>query len=185
MSKTNINIVWLFGLIISVFMSSCVYTFSNSRQTPLRNMNKIAVVMFSNETVRPRIESICTAVLRQKIAHSGRFLLVDVEHADVVVKGNIGGYSHKTATINTLKDSTAKNKAQEASISESLLFVADLSIVNRLNGEIIFRKSLSSAEKSFSVPQKSLDYNTVIDNTIESICDSMMTDFLNSLRLDL
>lgn len=78
--------LWLSALLLG----GCAgYTLGPIKPTPMKEIQKIAVHSFTNETLHPRIEMLMANSIIKQIQQDGTYQIVDDKDADAILQGNV------------------------------------------------------------------------------------------------
>ena len=85
---------WLWPLLIGTVFSACGYQMTGLKSTNLpEHIQSLAIPVFENTSVEPTIQRPLTEATRRAFINDGRLQLAGEKRADLVMKGNITGYS--------------------------------------------------------------------------------------------
>jgi hypothetical protein len=86
MRLTALAPLWLAALLLG----GCAgYTLGPIKPTPLKEVHKIAVQSFTNETLEPRLEMLLANSVIKQIQQDGTYQIVAEKDADAILQGNI------------------------------------------------------------------------------------------------
>jgi hypothetical protein len=73
-----------------LFLAGCAgYTVGPIKPTPMRQVTKIAVQSFKNETLEPRLEMLLASTIIKQIQQDGTYQIVREQDADAILAGSV------------------------------------------------------------------------------------------------
>ena len=125
------------AVLILAFLAGCGYHFKGKANNLPKDIKSISIPIFKNETTETNIENLFTNALIAQFVRSKEFKITDVDKADAVIYGVLKSYNNDTLTY-----------AGGGKVSQyRVRIVADVSLVRRKTGEVIWRaKHLSEFE---------------------------------------
>jgi hypothetical protein len=88
----------LASLMLAAFFQGCAgYHVGPATPASLRDIHTIAVPMFGNTTLEPRIEALVTGTVIKQFQQDGTFRIVNADAADAILKGEIIGLGRAPA----------------------------------------------------------------------------------------
>lgn len=80
----------IFLFAIAIMMSGCAgYQVGPIKPTPMKNVQRICVQNFKNDTLEPRVEVLLTNAVIKQIQQDGTYEVTDEAHADVILTGTL------------------------------------------------------------------------------------------------
>jgi outer membrane lipopolysaccharide assembly protein LptE/RlpB len=88
----------LLALCALAFLTSCAgYQIGPIKPTPMKNVKKIHVANFTNDTLHPRLEVLLTNLLIKQLQQDGTYEITDENRADAILKVKLNEIQRRTA----------------------------------------------------------------------------------------
>lgn len=127
----------------ALFLSGCAgYRLGAIKPTLMANVKTIAVPVFENETLEPRIEVLVSNTIIKQFQQDGTYKIVSAADADVVLQGKIHELRRRSAR------SVRGNVLATKEFTDTV--VLEFKLIKRSTGEIIDR-GVVSGQTSFFV----------------------------------
>ena len=128
MRKKSWNIL-LSMLLAAVFLAGCGYHFKGKTNNLPKDITKISIPVFVNETTETNIETFFTNALISQFVRSKELKLVDTKNADAVIHGTIKDFRLETLTY-----------SPDGKVSEyRVTVVMDVSLIRTSDKKVIWR----------------------------------------------
>ena len=142
MMKQKKTLVCKWIILTSVLISAgCGYRLAGKDNPMLAGINTIAVPYFKNDTFEAGIESVFTNVFANEFINSKRLQVVNVDQADVILRGTIKNFREQIISYNQDK------KALEYRVFVSL----DLRLEKRDTGEVLWKRKRLTDNEEYQV----------------------------------
>jgi outer membrane lipopolysaccharide assembly protein LptE/RlpB len=129
-------------ILTSVLISAgCGYRLAGKDNPMLAGINTIAVPYFKNDTFEAGIESVFTNVFANEFINSKRLQVVNIDQADVILRGTIKNFREQIISYNQDK------KALEYRVFVSL----DLRLEKRDTGEVLWKRKRLTDNEEYQV----------------------------------
>ena len=128
-------------LTIVLISAGCGYRLAGKDNPMLAGINTIAVPYFKNDTFEAGIESVFTNVFANEFINSKRLQVVNVDQADVILRGTIKNFREQIISYNQDK------KALEYRVFVSL----DLRLEKRDTGEVLWKRKRLTDNEEYQV----------------------------------
>ena len=98
----------------AAWMTSCSgYRLGGSKPTALAGVHSIAVPMFSNKTLEPRVGAMATNIVVDTIAADGTYKIAPPETADAILEGTVSRIDYaqlRSARLDTMRPTELGNQ---------------------------------------------------------------------------
>ncbi len=142
MMKQKKALVCKWIILTSVLISAgCGYRLAGKDNPMLAGINTIAVPYFKNDTFEAGIESVFTNVFANEFINSKRLQVVNIDQADVILRGTIKNFREQIISYNQDK------KALEYRVFVSL----DLRLEKRDTGEVLWKRKRLTDNEEYQV----------------------------------
>ena len=129
-------------ILASVLITTgCGYRLAGKDNPMLAGINTIAIPYFKNDTFEAGIESVFTNVFANEFINSKRLQVVNVDQADVILRGTIKNFREQIISYNQDK------KALEYRVFVSL----DLRLEKRDTGEVLWKRKRLTDNEEYQV----------------------------------
>ncbi len=138
--KKTLVCKWI--ILTSVLIAAgCGYRLAGKDNPMLAGINTIAVPYFKNDTFEAGIESVFTNVFANEFINSKRLQVVNIDQADVILRGTIKNFREQIISYNQDK------KALEYRVFVSL----DLRLEKRDTGEVLWKRKRLTDNEEYQV----------------------------------
>jgi outer membrane lipopolysaccharide assembly protein LptE/RlpB len=124
-----------------LFSAGCGYRLAGKDNPMLAGINTIAVPYFKNDTFEAGIESVFTNVFANEFINSKRLQVVNIDQADVILRGTIKNFREQIISYN-----------QDKKALEYRVFVSvDLRLEKRDTGEVLWKRKRLTDNEEYQV----------------------------------
>jgi hypothetical protein len=117
------------------------YTVGPIKPTPMKEVQKIAVQSFRNDTLEPRLEMLVANTLIKQIQQDGTYQIVDEKDADAILQGTVTSLDRRPAR--------SVNRNVLLAREYTLNIRANYSVVKRSTGETLASRSVLGTTSFF------------------------------------
>jgi hypothetical protein len=100
-------------LLLSLAFTSCTgYQLGGAKPAVLRDVNKITVPMFRNDTLHPRAEALATSAATDAVVRDGTFRIATLDQADAILEGTVRTIDYtplRSTRLDTLRPEELQN----------------------------------------------------------------------------
>jgi hypothetical protein len=133
---------------LGLFLGGCAgYHVGPVKPTPMRSIEKVAVSVFKNETLEPRIEALMANALIKQLHQDGTYCVTSEQDADALVQGTVERIERSPAR-------SAKNDFFQTS-EFTLGVVAKIRAIEKTTGRVLLEREVTG-NSSFFVSGKNL-----------------------------
>ena len=130
-----------FLLAASVFTGCAGYHIGPAKPAYLADIHSIAIPVFRNKTLEPRIEALVTDTVIQQIQQDGTFTVESEANADAILEGEIDSIARRRArSVRGDVDAT-----REFNLNVNLTF----RLTNRVTGEVLDTEKVTGTTSFF------------------------------------
>ena len=142
MMKQKKALICTWVILASVLITTgCGYRLAGKDNPMLAGINTIAIPYFKNDTFEAGIESVFTNVFANEFINSKRLQVVNIDQADVILRGTIKNFREQIISYNQDK------KALEYRVFVSL----DLRLEKRDTGEVLWKRKRLTDNEEYQV----------------------------------
>ncbi len=132
---------WLLLLLAAAFSGCAGYQIGPAKPAYLAAIHSVAVPIFKNKTLEPRIEALVTDSVIQQIQQDGTYTVESESNADAILEGEIETITRKRArSVRGNVDAT-----REFVLNVNLVF----KLTNRVTGELLNTQKVTGTTSFF------------------------------------